>query len=91
MPTTEFELLYTTLRTTQDSRSLFPNLEWIQFERLMMLATVNAFRADRGLPLRTLTDIERAEQMASGHIDYTKKFALYCSELVTKDPSEVRP
>jgi hypothetical protein len=56
-------------------------LDWIRYERQTMHDAVNQARADRGLPPTPLTLIERAEKQATGHSDYTKKFALYCAEL----------
>lgn len=56
--------------------------EWITAERQRMLDAVNGERALLGKgPLR-LADVERVEQIAVGHFDYTHKFTLYCAELV---------
>lgn len=87
----EFRVLHESLCRAQEARELFPNIEWIDFERLVMLAAVNKFRISRGFDLRSLEDVERVEQMASGHYDYTKKFALYCAELIHTPASEIRP
>lgn len=54
---------------------------WVTYERLQMLSAVNIERAKRGLSLLTAEDIQRVEQMALGHSDYSLKFALYCMEL----------
>lgn len=62
-------------------------LEWVAKERIAMLNAVNDIRAERGVSLLRLDDIARVEQMASGHSDYTKKFALYCAELALDLPS----
>jgi hypothetical protein len=32
-----------------------------------------------------LSSVQRAERQAVGHSDYSKKFALYCAELVLKE------
>jgi hypothetical protein len=56
-------------------------LGWVTYERTVMLNAVNTARSERGLPPVTVTEIERVEQQAVGHSDYTQKFALYCSEL----------
>lgn len=37
---------------------------------------------DRCKPPLTSAQIERVEQWACGHSDYSSKFALYCAELV---------
>ena len=55
--------------------------EWILFERQTMFDLTNEERKLNGLPPATLHDILRAENCASGHIDYTNKFALYCLEI----------
>jgi hypothetical protein len=81
-----FNQMYTALTEAQEER---PNreevingeLDWITYERTVMLNTVNAARAARFLPPLTVDEIERVEMSATGHVDYTKKFALYCAEL----------
>lgn len=54
-------------------------LEWVLYERKVMLDAVNAARFIRGLPPQY--SVENAESEALGHCDYTRKFALYCSEM----------
>ena len=59
---------------------------WWRFEMETMLAAVNWYRAwvDKDpLPMKRLL---RVEQVASGHVDYAIKLALYCTELVQEDP-----
>jgi len=85
----EFDYMYEFLKRTQKSRKYMDFPDWHNFEKLSMLAAVNEHRAELSREPRSLADIERVEQMASGHIDYTKKFALYCAELIHTD--EVRP
>jgi len=63
----------------QKSRWIGTELEWVIYERKVMLDAVNAERFRRGLP--PVTDIGAAERCAMGHIDYTEKFALYCAEI----------
>jgi hypothetical protein len=60
-------------------------LSWIVAERLVMFATVNRLRSNYGLPPIQLSSVQRAERQAVGHSDYSKKFALYCAELVLKE------
>jgi hypothetical protein len=62
------------------------SLEWMLYERGVMLDAVNAERLKRGLDLVTLADIERAEIPATGHVDYSRKFALYCAEMALALP-----
>jgi hypothetical protein len=56
--------------------------DWMLFERQTMLDAVNAERAARSRPPVSMAEIERADRLASGHSDYSRKFALYCAELV---------
>lgn len=83
-----YPLMYDSLVAAQSHRNDFPGIEWIDYERLTMLACVNMARevedrlSENKRPKLTLEDIEKVEQQARGHFDYTKKFALYCSELV---------
>jgi len=60
-------------------------LEWITREREFMLQQVNIERARLFKPAKMMADIRRVEIMAQGHIDYTRKFAIYCAELVLLD------
>lgn len=57
-------------------------MAWIEFERLTMLLAVNKFRLKKGLQPATVEQIIRVESLASGHVDYTTKYALGCEELV---------
>jgi hypothetical protein len=58
---------------------------WNMYEKLLMWKLVNQTRNALDKDLVPFSDIERIEQSAAGHIDYTKKFALYCAELVDKE------
>lgn len=55
--------------------------EWIAAERQVMLDIVNEVRVTAGKDPMTIGDVQRVEQCALGHVDYTRKFALYCAEL----------
>jgi len=70
-------------RTGTDKVSGEP--EWIVAERDHMLTIVNRERATLGKPALDLRPIRRVETMACGHSDYTRKFAIYCAELVLLD------
>jgi hypothetical protein len=59
-----------------------PELEWVLYERVVMLDEVNRMRAERGYPKVDSYLVLRAERMACGHVDYHSKFALYCAEIV---------
>lgn len=59
---------------------------WIAYERAEMLLAVNRERGSRGMPQLTNSDVETAERGALGHSDYSRKFALYCADLVLKQP-----
>lgn len=86
-----YDYLYSVLRTAQNSRGYFPGIEWIEYEKLTMLQAVNRLisvetRFSLNEPPKvTLEQIEFAEGRAAGHIDYTRKFVLYCTELVQQN------
>lgn len=61
-----------------------PECEWAVYERHVMHDAVNRLRAGQSLPPLPLADVERVEQLAAGHCDYTAKFAFYCAELASK-------
>lgn len=81
-----YEYLKDTLTAAQRERQFRPiNLEgmdWRNYEKMVMWGEVNKFRAALDKPLLNFDKIEEVEQYACGHFDYTKKFALYCAELV---------
>ncbi len=60
----------------------YDELEWVIYERDVMLKAVNTARYYRGFP--PITDVNMAEQSAFGHIDYMHKFALNCAELALR-------
>lgn len=79
--------MYDTLTTAQTERRHRQNiingeLEWVRHERQTMHTAVNQARAEHGKPPVPLNAVEHAEDLASGHSDYTRKFAFYCAELV---------
>ncbi len=55
---------------------------WIDLEETAMLNAVNEERRLAGKLNIHPDEVRKANNMASGHIDYGTKFALYCSELV---------
>lgn len=55
------------------------------FERETMLHTVNCVRRLRGRPDVQMSDIERCDQLATGHSDWCTKFPLYCVELALEE------
>lgn len=59
-------------------------LEWITYERSVMLEAVNQARHAIGRAPVTVNDVMRVENTASGHCDYVRKFALYCAEMVMR-------
>lgn len=65
-----------------------PELEWVLYERNCMLKLVNLLRAERGIPGVDAAEVERADQLATGHVDWFDKFPLYCAELVLRPASE---
>lgn len=79
------------LSNEQELRKSYKGLEWIENERNVMFDGVNYQRSLRGKDPITLKELMRVETMASGHIDYSKKFSLYCAELVLDDPMKGTP
>lgn len=82
------EAMKAALRGAQDLREQYAWIEpdtnapaWMRFELLIMYWTVNRLRTSNGDAAVSLDDVRAADQMASGHIDYFEKFALYCAEL----------
>lgn len=75
--------LLTVLSVDQSSRKMRD--DWLAHEQNAMLWAVNKERGLLGKPPVGLRAIQRVEQQAIGHVDYSSKFALYCAELVLKD------
>jgi len=86
-------LVETFKKTLMDAQKLRPTkskwigteLEWIIYERKVMLDAVNVERFRRGLS--AVLDVNKAERCATGHVDYTQKFALYCAEMCNDNPT----
>lgn len=55
---------------------------WVVYEREQMHAAVNAELAKRGLGPAPLDEILYIERQAQGHVDYVKKWAIGCADLV---------
>lgn len=67
---------------SQKSKMIGDEPEWMIYEREAMLKAVNAVRLQKNLLIEaTMADVKRAERCAVGHVDYSRKFALYCAEL----------
>jgi hypothetical protein len=62
-----------------------PVMGWAFYERLVVWGTVNRLRLQRGFPVLPLRHVTDVEQSASGHVDYTHKFALRSAELVFRE------
>ena len=54
---------------------------WVFYERSVMHREVNRVRADAGLSAVPIEAVKRVELQATGHCDYTQKFAFYCAEI----------
>lgn len=63
-----------------------PECEWARYEREAMLDAVNVERGKLGKPPALITEVESVDRVAAGHVDYSAKFALYCTELVVDKP-----
>lgn len=61
-------------------------LGWVIYERETMHRAVNEARAEVGKQSLTIDQIEQVESLATGHSDYSSKYALYCAELVQEQP-----
>jgi hypothetical protein len=80
-----------TLSGAQEQRSTCQGTEWVVIEREAMYQAVNRERFARGKDPITMQEITSVETMASGHSDYSRKFALYCAELILDDPMKGTP
>jgi len=62
-------------------------LEWIIYEREVMLSAINAVRLQCNQPAVTVEQVKRIENCAKGHSDYSHKYALYAAELALREPA----
>jgi len=76
-PARRFYLRLASEMTLRKSR---PDLAWVTAEREAMWQEARDYAQQHGLQVPPLADIERAERMATGHVDYAAKFSLYVSE-----------
>lgn len=92
-----FEDLQETLAAAQQERHLRQDwveqpgqreIGWVVHERQVMTARVNLLRSRLGLPPVPMTAVAIKENLAEGHIDYTKKWAIGCADLVYPPGSE---
>lgn len=56
--------------------------DWVEHEMVAMVDAVNRERRTRRRDEVTRKQVEDVEIHAQGHVDYSRKFALYCAELV---------
>ncbi len=61
-------------------------LRWVLHERVQMLKHVNKAREGIGRAPVTEDAVRAAERQAEGHSDYTRKWALYCADLILERP-----
>ena len=57
-------------------------LRWVLHERAQMLRHVNKAREGVGRAPVSEAAVRSAERQAEGHSDYTRKWALYCADLI---------
>lgn len=57
-------------------------VDWVRFERTVLLDEVNRLRSAAGRELVTVEQILRKESLALGHHDYPTKFAIGAADLV---------
>jgi hypothetical protein len=69
-------------RATFDPLANRPTPEWVLHERLAVLIATNVERLRFGKQPISLQDVFKAEQQATGHSDYSHKYALQCAFLV---------
>ena len=65
-----------------EKRNLKDYEDWVRDELEVLWKVTCQERAKLGKGPVSLKDVERAESAASGHIDYCKKVALNCEDLV---------
>jgi hypothetical protein len=64
---------------TQLGEETYP--EWAAFEIESLFSRINEERKNLGLDPCALQEVQLADSQASGHSDYSHKFALYCAEI----------
>ena len=67
--------LYDALQKEASKREGRTVQEWQIAERSVMYQTAHDYAIRRGLRIPPIEDIEKAERMASGHVDYGAKWA----------------
>ncbi|WP_412538564.1 hypothetical protein R8Z50_22245 [Longispora sp. K20-0274] len=58
---------------------------WVLNERAVLVAAVNAHRADSGLPPVDDAPVRHVENVCVGHADYGLKLSLRLADLATSD------
>jgi len=57
---------------------------WIAFEREAVWRVARDYAQQHGLPVPTLAEVKKAEELALGHVDYGSKWAYGVAELLRK-------
>ena len=65
----------------EKSKWIGEEIEWMIYERNVMLDMTNQERKLHDLEPVEIKDILKVENCAAGHYDYTRKFSLYCAEI----------
>jgi hypothetical protein len=84
------EYIHADLVEEMGQRAKDRTLDWIERERFAVVEAANRWALAFGYPTVTMTDVERVEQMAVGHVDYATKLPLYVAELVVHRVSDLK-
>jgi hypothetical protein len=71
----------TRVKTTDWKGRPDEEIGWVVFEREVMHKLVNEIRVKRGLSEIGISEVQKVETWACGHVDYAQKYAIYCAEL----------
>lgn len=58
--------------------------EWIDAERIAVWNAAREYAKANGIPVLSLKEIEMAENLAVGHVDYPDKWACRVAEMILK-------
>jgi hypothetical protein len=82
---TAIDVLSSALIAEAEHRRSKPLKQWIADERLAMWSSACDFARQQGLRVPRLDEVELAERLACGHVDYARKWSLGIAEAMFGD------
>jgi len=84
------QVIYDAFALEASNRSSSEGISWLQAEQEAVLRAAQSYAHKHALYVPDLADIQRAEQLASGHCDYGAKWATAVAETMLSNAPRTR-